>query len=100
MMDTPNRWQLKRGQQTLMVELLTAGQNSNRHQVRLTANTRSSSWLSGVLKLTYSAFTLEVKLNSKTSCNLNGVFLNGFMRIFSEAKACSVFSGVYKQIKP
>jgi hypothetical protein len=99
MMDMPNRWQLKRGQQTLMLELLTPIQNSNRHQVRLTANTRSSSWLSGVLTLTYSAFTLEVKLNSKTSCSLNGVFLNGFMRIFSETKACSVFAGIYKQVK-
>ncbi len=100
MMDIPNRWQLKRGQQTLMMELLAFSQNSNRHQVRLTANARSSSWLSGVLKLTYSAFTLEVKLNNKTACSLNGVFLNGFMRIFSETKACSVFAGVYKQPKP
>ncbi len=100
MMDIPNRWQLKRGQQTLMVELLAASQNSSRYQVRLTANARNSSWLSGVLTLTYSAFTLEVKLNSKTSCSLNGFFLNGFMRIFSETKACSVFAGVYKQPKP
>jgi hypothetical protein len=97
MMDMPNRWELKRGQQTVTVKLSPAGENSSRLEARLTENARAASSLSGVLKLTYSAFMLDAKLNNKTSCSLNGVFLNGFMRIFSETKACSVFAGVYKK---
>lgn len=97
MMDVPNRWLLKRGGQTVTVELTPTGENPSRFEARLTEKARATSDLSGVLKLTYSTFTLEVKLNNKTSCSLNGVFLNGFMRIFSETKACSVFAGVYKR---
>jgi hypothetical protein len=97
MMDMPNRWQLKRGQQTVTVKLTFAGENSNRFEARLTENARAASSLSGILKLTHLAFMLDAKLNNKTSCSLNGVFLNGFMRIFSETKACSSLAGVYKK---
>jgi hypothetical protein len=100
MMDMPNRWQLKRGGQIVTIKLAPAGENTSRFEARMTENSRVASSLSGVVKLTYSAFILDAKLNNKTSCSLNGVFLNGFMRIFSETKACSVFAGVYKQVRP
>ncbi len=99
MQDMPNRWELKRGGQIVTVKLSPAGENSSRFEARLTENARAASRLSGVLKLTYSVFEIQAKLNNKTSCSLNGVFLNGFMRIFSETRACSVFAGVYKQTK-
>jgi hypothetical protein len=96
-MDMQDRWLLKRGQQTVTVKLTFAGENSNRFEARMTDNSRAVNNLSGLLKLTYSAFMLEAKLNNKTLCSLNGVFLNGFMRIFSKTRACSSFAGVYKQ---
>jgi hypothetical protein len=41
------------------------------------------------------AFTGTSKLSGKTSCNLSGVLLSGFLRLFSDSPACRAFAGVY-----
>ncbi|WP_293909232.1 hypothetical protein [Deinococcus sp.] len=40
-------------------------------------------------------FLATGKLNGKTSCDLSGVLLSGFLRLFSSAPACRAFAGVY-----
>lgn len=99
MQDLPNRWQLKRGSQTVTIALTAAGEHSSRFEARLTQQNQPAKSLIGLLSVRFYAFTLEAKLGA-IPCRFSGVFTAGFMRIFSETASCSTFAaGVYSQIR-
>jgi hypothetical protein len=95
--DLPVSWIMVRNH-ALILDMQARGRGTSLFASEFSRPGRPTVVLFGTLRLANGvgpAFLATGKLNGGTMCNLSGVLLGDFLRLFSSTLACQAFAGIY-----